>query len=62
MKPTCYHINSSGKTYFSGLFREKHTLVIPMIQGKTALFLKKLGKNIPKNVYEPCFKDCYQWA
>ena len=39
--------------YFSGLFREKHILFIPMIQGKAVLFLKNLGKNIPKNVYEP---------
>ena len=39
--------------YFSGLFREKHILFIPMIQGKAVLFLKKSGKNIPKNVYEP---------
>ena len=39
--------------YFSGLFREKHILFIPMIQGKTILFLKNSGKNIPENVYEP---------
>ena len=41
--------------HFSGLFREKHILFIPMIQGKTVLFLKNSGKNIPKNVYEPCY-------
>ena len=40
--------------YFSELFREKHILFIPMIQGKTVLFLKNSGKNIPKKVYEPC--------
>ena len=40
--------------YFSGLFREKHILFIPTIQGKTVLFLKNSGKNIPENVYEPC--------
>ena len=39
---------------FSGLFREKHILFTPMIQGKTVLFLKNSGKNIPKNVNEPC--------
>ena len=40
--------------YFSGLFREKHILFITMIQGKTVLFRKNSGQNIPKNVYEPC--------
>ena len=42
--------------YLSRLFKEKHILSIPMIQGKTVLFFKNLGKNIPKNVYKPCTK------
>ena len=45
--------------YFSGLFMEKYILFIPMIQVKTVLFLKKSGKNIPKNVYEPCYN--FSW-
>ena len=53
VKPICYHVNSFGKTYSSRLFREKHTLFIPIIQEKTVLFLKTSDKNIPKNVYEP---------
>ena len=45
--------------YFSGLFREKHILFIPMIQGKTVFFLKNSWKSIPKNVYEPYLLSIY---
>ena len=60
VKPTCYQVNSSGKRYFSGLLREKQILFIPMIQGKTVLFLKNSLKYIPKIVYEPQI-ICVMW-
>ena len=60
MKPTCYQVNSSGKIYLSGHLREKQILFIPMIQGKTVLFLKNSMKYIPKIVYEPQI-ICVMW-
>ena len=60
MKPTCYQVNSSGKIYLSGHLREKQMLFIPMIQGKTVLFLKNSMKYIPKIVYESQI-ICVMW-
>ena len=60
VKTTCYQVNYSGKRYFSGLLREKQILFIPMIQGKTVLFLKNSMKYIPKIVYEPQI-ICVMW-
>ena len=43
--------------YFSGLFREKHILFVPMIQGKTVFFLKNQGKICLKMCINPVI-DC----
>ena len=51
MKLTCYQVNSSGKTY---TFQDYSGKNIHMIHGKTVLFVKNAGRNIPKNVYESC--------